>query len=155
MSAMTTEIRLRYAALVLASAFLSAEVGAQPLTETPGEAEDVSFMSGGVGQREQSALIEEADFHDLLVTFARRSDGAYLANVEVTVLGPNGDAVIHATTEGPILLADMPAGSYTILARVPGWEEERRIVEISGEARQSVHFGFVPAGGEAELSREP
>jgi hypothetical protein len=148
MGANAAGVSSRYAAVVLAIGWLSLRVAAQPLREFPGEADSVSFLSGGVGQREQAALLEEAELHDLMVTFARRSDGAYLGNVDVTIRDATGEAVIDARTEGPILLADMPPGTYTISAQVPGWEVQQRSVEIGEGGLQRVQFGLMPAAGE-------
>jgi hypothetical protein len=70
----------------------------------------------------------------LLLTDTR---GQYLAGVDVALRNAKGEEVLRLTSEGPMVLAALPPGRYTVEA---DFEGERR--------RQSVS---VPARGHREL----
>ncbi len=82
----------------------------------------VSWLCGGIGEREVTSMKHEARRYDMMLTFAARN-GAYLADVNVTILGPNGSQLVQTQCEGPIMLLNVPgSGAYRIRAEVEGHE---------------------------------
>ncbi|WP_420112911.1 MSCRAMM family protein [Pseudactinotalea sp.] len=72
-------------------------------------------------------------------------DGAPVADVTVTVTGPDGPVVVTTDAAGNYLVDDLPAGEYEVVIDVPdgyGAEVTRRTVTISdaGERRLDVDF---------------
>ena len=87
----------------------------------------VSWLCGGIGEREVTSMKHEARRYDMMLTFAARN-GAYLADVNVTILGPNGSQLVQTQCEGPIMLLNVPgSGAYRIRAEVDGHEVTQRV----------------------------
>jgi hypothetical protein len=104
---------------------------------------EVTFVTGGVGDREQDAVREQAPNYDLEVTLASAETGAYLAGVQLTVRDATNQVVLDTVSRGPVLLANLPRGTYELSASSEGWSTERRRLEI-GTEREVVHVAMQP-----------
>lgn len=100
---------------------------------------DVQFLSGGIGEGQSDAIKAAAGQYRLMLTFAQRAPGGpaqYLADIPVEVRDAQGHVVLKTVSEGPYLLANLPAGSYTIKASANGQDKVQRVaVGASGTAR--------------------
>ena len=67
----------------------------------------------------------ERDFN-LKLVFANTS-GAYVSDVKVTIVDASGHVVLDATSEGPLLMAKLPAGGYRVDATFGGHQESRKV----------------------------
>jgi hypothetical protein len=86
----------------------------------------VMYVTGGVSSEAVDQLKSmEKDFN-LKLVFANTS-GAYLSDVKLTLLDASGHVVLDVTSEGPLLMAKLPAGSYQIDATFNGHPETRKI----------------------------
>jgi hypothetical protein len=65
----------------------------------------------------------------------------YVADVKIDIRDQQGKTVLSTTSDGPILLANLPPGRYTISAAKSGQSQKRDIVVGSG-VRPSVKFSF-------------
>lgn len=74
-----------------------------------------AYISGGVGADEVASMKEKEKDYNFKALFVR-ADGAFLADVNVKVTDKKGNSVIDTATEGPILLAQLKPGRYTITA---------------------------------------
>jgi len=83
---------------------------------------DVSYVTGGVGEDEATAFKDSARQFPVELLFAERAQprDEYLANVQVTIRDSSGVAVLDTTTNGPYLLAKLPAGKYAVEANYNG-----------------------------------
>jgi hypothetical protein len=100
-----TAIALIAAALCTTSAFAAGE-------------SPIKFISGGASVEDFTALNQQAGDYSLKLLFAAKGSGAYLADVEVSVLAlPAREVVLETRTEGPMLLAALPAGRYQVTAK--------------------------------------
>jgi hypothetical protein len=81
----------------------------------PAAATPVQYVSGGIGVAEQEALkAREAEFNlKLVFTLV---EGNYVADVRVLLRDGKGGVIIDDVASGPIFLARLPAGTYTIEA---------------------------------------
>jgi len=80
----------------------------------------VSYVSGGIGLDESSAIkTAEKDF-TLSLLFAQTKRGEYLADVKVDIRDNEGALLLEAVSEGPMLLARLSAGTYKISAEHEG-----------------------------------
>lgn len=95
--------------------------------QTQGE---IEFISGGVGERERTALINISNAYNMFLVMSRES-GAYVADVHVTVRDGNGQTVLDTSTRGPFLLADLPDGRYEVEAQASGQRTERVTVDVA------------------------
>jgi len=80
----------------------------------------VRYISGGIGLDESTAIkTAEKDF-TLSLLFAQTKRGEYLADVKVSIRDKAGSTVLEAVSDGPMLLAKLPAGTYRISAEHEG-----------------------------------
>ena len=87
-----------------------------PDMQTQGE---TRFVCGGIGSDESTAMRGAMKSHPLSLLFAR-ADGAYVADVDVTIRDAKGDTALALRAGGPICLVDLPAGRYGVEARADG-----------------------------------
>jgi len=76
-------------------------------------------VCGGIGSDESTAMRLAMKSHPLSLLFAR-ADGAYVADVDVTIRDAKGDTALALHAAGPICLVDLPAGRYGVEARADG-----------------------------------
>jgi hypothetical protein len=78
----------------------------------------VAVESGGASVESFDALAARASDYSLKLLLAAKGSGAYLADVDVTVLAlPGNDVLLQHRTEGPLMLAALPPGRYRVEAR--------------------------------------
>ena len=106
---------------------LSAHAQGMPPMQSQGA---VKFVCGGIGSDESTAMRAGMKSHPLSLLFAR-ADGAYLAEVGVTVTNAAGNQVLKTRANGPVCLIDLPAGKYTIEADSQG-AVKKHTVTIGG-----------------------
>jgi hypothetical protein len=78
-------------------------------------AADVPYVSGGVGADTRAELLAREKEYNLKIVAAEKS-GDYLADVKVVIESARGERVLDVTMEGPLLLARLAPGTYTIRA---------------------------------------
>lgn len=78
----------------------------------------ITFITGGIGKPEATAMKAVAERHDLMLVFADQ-EGRYLADVKVEIKDRQGNTILDIVSD-PILLADLPSGRYTIQADADG-----------------------------------
>ena len=102
------------AALLLGSALLLPVTGicAENIVHAAGT---VTYVSGGVDDASLDALKANLQKYDLKLVFALKS-GAFMSEVKVSISDAKGNAVLNTTSDGPWFLAQLPAGSYKIVA---------------------------------------
>jgi enamine deaminase RidA (YjgF/YER057c/UK114 family) len=110
--------------VILALLGVAAAPAAQKTEVVP--APGVSFVSGGVGiDSEQQLKAREKDFNlKLLFTLV---EGNYLADIGVRITDAAGKTVIEHVADGPIFLAKLPSGSYTVTATHNGRTQTRKV----------------------------
>lgn len=96
----------------------------------------VSYVTGGIGLDESTAIkAAEKDFAVSLL-FAQTKRGEYLSDVKVSIKDQAGKTVLEAVTDGPMLLARLPAGVYKVSAENEGTVMLKTVrVESKGVAR--------------------
>lgn len=75
----------------------------------------IRYISGGFGDEDLEALELQQFNHNLKMVFTTL-DGAYVADISVLVLDQKKNALISATSIGPVMLIDLPAGIYQVQA---------------------------------------
>lgn len=87
---------------------------------------EVSYMSGGTGSDERAALEAKAGRFNLKLIHAA-PNGDYVSDVKVRISDAKGAALIDTVTEGPLLYAQLPPGSYSIVCSFGGQEQKRSV----------------------------
>jgi hypothetical protein len=115
---------------------------AQPATTTPAA---VPYASGGVGDTDLARMKAlEGQYNTKLVFTVM--EGNYLADVGVTVTDGKGQPVIKAVSDGPVFLAKLPAGAYTVAATYEGKTVTRKLsVPASGLRTEYLRWASDPA----------
>ena len=127
-------------ALSVASA-TSAQTILVPQQDANGTA---SYVSGGIGEDEAEAMRQASANYPLTLELATAAGGprdAYISDARVDIRDGSGNPVISTTTQGPIMLVRLPAGTYTVDV---GWHgtEKHKTVEVGGQRRQHVMLEF-------------
>ena len=101
-------------------------------------AADVPYISGGVGADAREALLAKEKEYNLKIIAAEKS-GDYLADVKVVIESARKERVLDTTMEGPILLAKLAPGTYTIRA-TSGGQTLTQTVTIPAQGLRQVDF---------------
>jgi len=96
----------------------------------------VPYISGGTGADAREALLAREKEFNLKIVVADKS-GDYLAGVKVVIESATKAQVLDTTMEGPILLAKLPPGTYTIRATSSD-QKLTRTVTIAAQGLQQV-----------------
>jgi len=100
----------------------------------------VSYVSGGVGDDELQEIKKLASGYPLEVLFVTQgTPNQYLSAVKVQIKDAGGKEVAALETDGPILLAKLPAGRYSISAD-HGGAVKRQNVNVGAGKPQRLTF---------------
>ena len=105
---------------------------------SPASRADVPYLSGGIGVDERQELLDKEKDYNLKIITAEAS-GDYVGDVRVVIESVGKGRVLEATMEGPILLARLAPGTYTIRATLDG-KTLTKSVTISAEGLRQVDF---------------
>lgn len=126
----------RITALLLALFVIPLAWSQQPLQVQ--EQQGVSFVSGGFGEDERDQLRAMQGQFNLKLVFALDA-GNYLAGINARIEDQQGSTLVETTSDGPILMANLPAGTYTVVVDHKG-NEKQRTVEVGSQGMTDVNF---------------
>lgn len=98
----------------------------------------IEFVTGGIGDREQQRTKQLGKDMSLQTIFAR-PDGAYLADVDVTIKDAQGKTVLDVDSAAPLLFADLGPGRYEVIATFHG-QSARREVTVPASGQEVEYF---------------
>jgi hypothetical protein len=129
--------------LLVVSGFATAahaEEGTLPPERTQGT---VTYVTGGIGKDESDAMKRAASHYSLVIDMSSPAGprAQYVSDVKIDIRDQKGAMVLGLTSDGPILLANLPPGRYTINAEKNGKSQQRNVVVGSG-SRPRVAFSF-------------
>jgi hypothetical protein len=110
-------------------------------------AADVPHVSGGIGFEGREEMQAAEKDHNLKVVAAEKN-GDYLAEVNVVVESGKKERMLDATMDGPILLAKLPPGTYTVKATFEG-QTQSRTVTVGGPGLRTLDFRWTSKEREA------
>lgn len=105
-------------------------------TPTPSTTTESFFISGGVGKPERERLEAMKSQYNLSLQMAT-SGGAFVSEVNVEIKDAKGNVVLSTVTDGPLLMAKLPAGNYTIAASKFG-ETKTQKVQLAASGNKTV-----------------
>ncbi len=137
-------------AFLAACAFLAAPAMAATESPPPGAlpAERVNgnviYLSGGIGQEEAAALRQSESRYPLALEFIRNGESGaeFLAGVSVTIKDPQGNVVLAAPSEGPLLLAKLPDGKYKVIVAPENRAPKERDIVVAGRTHEHIVFAW-------------
>ena len=121
-------------AMVVAVALTSTAALAAP---TPHQQNRITWVNGGVGQEEQSAMQAQRADYNLRLTFATRQSGAYRSDVQLDVTDARGTNLLSVANTGPMFFAKLPPGTYHISAAAEG-KTFKRTVKVGNAPKEIV-----------------
>ena len=137
----------------LAGGLAQAQSDPSARSQTSSSASGVEFTSGGVGVSARQQLAAQSDQFNLQLVFAYAPEGEYLAAVKVDIADARGKNVLSTTTDGPWLLARLPAGSYTVKAQ---FGDVTRTQQVSiGPTKRRVVMRFPASVTQEQAARMP
>lgn len=127
--------------------FAAASAGAQTSVGTPTpqwqSAGAAQYVCGGVSDEGMSAITEQRSSANSELLFTGGPEGVYLADVAVSVHGTRLQQPLTFTSNGPLCLLKLPAGSYTVEAAHKG-RSLKQTIKTDGMLKQT-KFNW-PAG---------
>lgn len=119
---------------MIAQAPLAAAAGMSMSSLPPAQTQNgITYVTGGIGQPESTAMRDAAGNYDLMLTFAK-ANGAFLSDVTVDITDQHGNQVLSLVSD-PILLVDLPQGTYKVRASFGGTPKERTVTIGRGHDR--------------------
>jgi len=141
------KLRVRDAAALLVCAMISLPAAG---AESAGGARagKIEVVTGGIGEADLAVLaVREKEFNLKLVFSLVQ--GNYVADVDVTVSDAKGAKVIERSANGPLVLARLPPGEYSVTATRGGRTISRKFKVAAGRLRTE-HLRW-PADPEQDL----
>lgn len=100
---------------------------------------DVTFISGGVGGDERTAMQAMRAGYSLSLLFSAQGSGEYLSDVKVGITDTKGNTLLETVSDGPMLLVSLKPGRYTVTAEVDGQIAQKKATVV-GNKRTSLSF---------------
>jgi hypothetical protein len=119
-------------------------VYAGPELRTRGE---IVYITGGIGADERDRLKKMEKEFNLRLLFTQ-PDGHLLSDASVVVKDASGQTVL-AEQSGPIFLAKLPPGTYTVETAFDGKKQTRRVTV--GKKLTTARFTFRDVTGDVAL----
>lgn len=125
-------------------AFALACAAAPALAADPAQiVNQLPTINGGITKDEADLIRQQAPRYPLEITLARRGEtpglNDFAAQAQLRVTDSAGRVVLERNDAGPIFLADLPDGSYTVDVTYNGQTKSQR-VQISGGRHTAMTF---------------
>ena len=116
-------------------------------------AQDTSsnYVNGGIGEEQQTMMHSVAKDYPLHITFSEGTDGAFIAEVQVTITDKHGKAAFELPDAGPLLYVRLPKGKYVVKAVYKGVAQSSEVT-LDGKHSKAVILHW--AGASQEASQE-
>ena len=141
------------AGIIAAAPALGTDSTALPPEHVQGNAR---FVTGGVGEDEAAALKRAAAGYPLELQFVQKATprDEYLADVKVTIRDRSRSVLLDTVSQGPFLLAKLPAGTYQIEAEYEGVVKRRTVAVRAGKHERAV-FVWTPTYETRSMLSDP
>lgn len=98
----------------------------------------VSYITGGVGEEESTAILAEAKQWPLLLELSQLENGrgVWIFGSQIKILDSKNVVVFDAKADGPYMLINLTAGDYVIQASYQGVEQKRSISMKVGQSQK-------------------
>lgn len=90
------------------------------------EQNGITFVSGGIGEDSRSDLAAREKSYNFKLITTLEGSGSFVSGARVIVATAKGDKLVEHVTEGPIMLAGLPAGGYVVIASFRGITHTRK-----------------------------
>jgi predicted RNA-binding protein YlxR (DUF448 family) len=92
-------------------------------------ANGISYITGGVGEDESSAIVAESKQWPLFLELSQLENGrgVWIFGAKIKILNAKQQAIFEAQADGPYMLINLDAGDYSIEASYQGVIQKRAI----------------------------
>lgn len=99
------------------------------------EAGAITYLSGGIGSDQSSAIKSVMNKYPLVLEFVGSTDAGndYLADIPVQISDSHGKDLLSTNSDGPFMLVSLPRGRYNVTATYNG-KARRRQVNVTDTA---------------------
>ena len=103
-------------------------------------AAEIQAVSGAVGLEDRQRMLQSYGDYHLHLAFAH-ADGAYLADVGISIRSTDGQLVWSGFSEGPYFFAQIPGGQYQVNAEFDG-RVVTKMVQVRSAAPGPMHHFY-------------
>ncbi len=98
----------------------------------------ISYISGGVGEGESTAILAEAKQWPLLLELSQLENGRgiWIFGSQIKITNAKGATIFDAKAEGPYMLVNLDVGDYVILASYQGVAQKKSISIKAGQSQK-------------------
>jgi hypothetical protein len=98
----------------------------------------ISYITGGVGEEESTAILAEAKQWPLLLELSQLENGrgVWIFGSQIKILNAKNAVVFDAKADGPYMLINLIAGDYAIQANYQGVVQNRSISVKAGQSQK-------------------
>lgn len=129
---MHQSVFLKIILLLLAAS--SSIAAAQTGILEPGFSNGVPYLSGGIGDEELEEIDRARPSYNTRLVFSEAS-GAYVSNVALNLATVLGEPIVSLSSAGPMVLLQLPPGSYLITTSYDGKTLQKRLDVRDNTAR--------------------
>ncbi len=100
--------------------------------------ESVHYITGGIGNAEQTELKASEKDYNLHMTFSAIKDQAFLSDVAVQIVDKDQKKVFDVSNTGPYLNVKLPDGKYELTASYKGETRKHAFTLSKGSSEKAV-----------------
>jgi hypothetical protein len=105
-----------------------------------GEKQDIPLVSGGVGEDEMNYIKSVERQYSLKLLFTE-ANGIFLSDLPVSINDKQGHTLVSTVTKGPILLVNLPPGTYNINVSDGGQNQQKKL-SVPDHGQRVYQFRF-------------
>jgi len=124
--------------IALTVCFLSSTIVWAQIPETQ-RSLGISYISGGVGESESTAILAEAKQWPLLLELSQLENGrgVWIFGSQIKIVNSKSAVIFDAKAQGPYMLINLEPGDYVIQASYQG-VEQKRALSIKADLPQKI-----------------
>ena len=132
-------------AAALAGPAAGAQLGVLAMADSVGgyRGNEIAYINGGVSRDEADALRNAAPNFPLQLVFTKRgqpgANDEFIADASIAFFDDRGNRVAALSGQGPIFLARLPDGRYTVVAEHEGRRQTKQ-VDVRQGRTNTVNF---------------
>ncbi|MBM3343579.1 MAG: hypothetical protein FJY56_15930 [Betaproteobacteria bacterium] len=103
------------------------------------EMNGIVFVSGGIGADSREDLAAREKSYNFKLVTTLEGSGSFISGARVILATAQGDKLVEHVTDGPIMLAGLPAGAYVVIASFRGITHTRKF-QVRAERLHTEHL---------------
>jgi hypothetical protein len=98
----------------------------------------ISYITGGVGEGEAQAILSEAKQWPLLLEMSQLENGrgVWIFGATINILNDKSQSIFNAQADGPYMLINLEAGTYSIQASFNDVQQTRSVAIKAGGSQK-------------------